>query len=92
MQIKKIASLFVFVGLTFSVSAQDQPTNLKEAVDMAESNWLFGDWQREGSDGTPRLLSFKWALKDAAISIHSTGGNIESHGVCLLYTSPSPRD
>ena len=43
MQMKKLASLFVFVGLTISVSAQDQPTNLKEAVDMAESNWLFGD-------------------------------------------------
>ena len=72
---KKIASLFVFVGLTISVSAQDQPTNLKEAVDMAEANWLFGNWQREGSDGTPRVLSFKLAIKDAAISVHSTGGN-----------------
>ena len=81
MQMKKLASLFVFVGLTISVSAQDQPTNLKEAVDMAEANWLFGNWQREGSDGTPRLLSFKWAIKDAAISVHSTGGNRESHGV-----------
>ncbi len=81
MQMKKLASLLVFVGLTISVSAQDQPTNLKEAVDTAEANWLFGDWQREGSDGNPRLLSFKWALKDAAISIHSTGGNMESHGV-----------
>ncbi len=81
MHMKKLASLFVFVGLTISVSAQDQPTNLKEAVDMAEANWLFGNWQREGSDGTPRLLSFKWAIKDAAISVHSTGGNRESHGV-----------
>ncbi len=81
MHMKKLASLFVFVGLTISVSAQDQPTNLKEAVDTAEANWLFGDWQREGSDGTPRLLSFKWAIKDAAISIHSTGGSRESHGV-----------
>ena len=78
---KKLASLFVFIGLTLNVSAQDQPENLKEAVDMAKANWLFGDWQGEGSDGTPRLLSYKWAIKDAAISVHSTGGNRESHGV-----------
>jgi len=78
---KKLSLLFLFVGLTISVSAQDQPLNLKEAVDMGEADWLFGDWQREGSDGNQRLLSFKWAIKDAAISIHSTGGNMESHGV-----------
>ena len=78
---KKIASFIVFVGLTFSISAQEQPTNLREAVDMATADWLFGDWQREGSDGSPRNLSFKWAVKDAAISIHSTGGLGESHGI-----------
>ena len=78
---KKIASFIVFVGLTFSISAQEQPTNLREAVDMATADWLFGDWQREGSDGSPRNLSFKWAVKDAAISIHSTGGQGESHSI-----------
>ena len=78
---KKIASFIVFVGLTFSISAQEQPTNLREAVDMATADWLFGDWQREGSDGASRNLSFKWAVKDAAISIHSTGGQGESHSI-----------
>jgi hypothetical protein len=81
MHMKKLASLIVFVGLTFSISAQDQPTNLKEAVEMATASWLFGDWEREGSDGSTRNLSFKWAVKDAAISIHSTGGRGESHGI-----------
>ena len=76
-----MGSLFVFVGLTISAGAKDQPTNHKESVAMVEANRLFEDWQREGADGTPRLLSFKWAIKDAAISIHSTGGNIESDGV-----------
>ena len=78
---KKLASLIVFAGLTLSVSAQDQPANLKEAVEMATAGWLFGVWQREGSDGSSRNLSFKWAVKDAAISIHSTGGLGESHGI-----------
>ena len=81
MHVKKLASLIVSVVLTFSVSAQDQPTNLKEAVEMAMADWLFGNWQREGSDGSSRNLSFKWAVKDAAISIHSTGRRGGSHGI-----------
>ena len=71
---KKLASLFVFIGLTLNVSAQDQPANLKEAVDMAKANWLFGDWQGEGSDGTPRLFRTNGPLKTPRYRFIPLGG------------------
>ena len=85
MYMKKLASLLILVGLAMNVSGQDQPKSLKEAMDMAGARWMIGDWEREGSDGTPRQLSLKWALQDeSAISIHASGGRMQYHGVIGL--------
>ena len=42
---KKLTLLIIFVGLAIGVSAQEEPKNLKEAMDVAKAHWLIGDWE-----------------------------------------------
>ena len=80
---KKLTSLLIFVGLAISVSGQEEPKNLKEAMDGVKVHWLIGDWERKSSDGTTTVqVSFKWAVKDGVVSVQvSRDGEIFNQGI-----------
>ena len=80
---KKLTSLLIFVGLAISVSGQEEPKNLKEAMDGVKVHWLIGDWERKSSDGTTTVqVSFKWAVKDGVVSVQvSRDGETTRQGV-----------
>ena len=79
---KKLTSLLIFVGLAFNVSGQEEPKNLKEAMDGVKVHWLIGDWERKSSDGTTVQVSFKWAVKDGVVSVQvSRDGETTRQGV-----------
>jgi hypothetical protein len=79
---KKLTSLLIFVGLAINVSGQEEPKNLKEAMDVAKAHWLIGDWERTRSNGTKQQVSYRWAVKDGVISFQvSQGGETTIQGV-----------
>lgn len=53
-------------------------------MDTAKAHWLIENWERTGSNGNPQQMSFKWELKDAAISIHMPSRFMKSYGVVGL--------
>ena len=72
----------MFVGLAFNVSGQEEPKNLKEAMDAAKAHWIIGDWERKNEDGTTVVVSFKWAVKDGVVSVQvSRDGEIFNQGI-----------
>ena len=77
---KKLTSLLIFVGLAISASAQEEPKNLKEAMDAAKAHWIIGDWESENGDGQKSQKQYKWGIKDSVILVHSKTTN-EYHGV-----------
>jgi hypothetical protein len=77
---KKLTSLIIFVGLAFNVSGQEDPKNLKEAMDAAKARWLIGDWELENADGEHSQKRYKWGIEDSVILVHSKT-NREYHGV-----------
>jgi len=77
---KKLTSLLIFVGLTISVSGQEEPKNLKESLDAAKARWLIGDWESENADGQKSQKQYKWGIEDAVILVHSNTST-EYHGV-----------
>ena len=77
---KKLTSLLIFVGLAISASAQEEPKNLKEAMDAAKAHWLIGSWESENADGQKSQKQYKWGIKDSVILVHSKTTN-EYHGV-----------
>ena len=75
----------MFVGLAFNVSGQEEPKNLKEAMDAAKNHWMMGDWERKRSNGTTEILSFKWAVKDGVVSVQTKrDGEIFNQGLIGL--------
>ena len=79
---KKLTSLLIFVGLAFNVSGQEEPKNLKEAMDAAKAHWIIGDWETKNADGTTWVVSFKWAVKDGVVSVQvSRDGEIFNQGI-----------
>ena len=79
---KKLISLIIFVGLAINVSGQEEPKNLKEAMDAAKAHWIIGDWERKNEDGTTVVVSFKWAVKDGVVSVQvSRDGETTRQGV-----------
>ena len=79
---KKLTSLLIFVGLAFNVSGQEEPKNLKEAMDASKAHWIIGDWERKNEDGTTVVVSFKWAVKDGVVSVQvSRDGETTRQGV-----------
>ena len=79
---KKLTSLIIFVGLAINVSGQEEPKNLKEAMDAAKAHWIIGDWERKNADGTTFVVSFKWAVKDGVVSLQvSRDGETTNQGV-----------
>ena len=77
---KKLTSLIMFAGLAISASAQEEPKNLKEAMDAAKAYWIIGDWESENADGQKSQKQYKWGIKDSVILVHSKTIN-EYHGV-----------
>ena len=53
-------------------------------MDTSKAHWLIENWERTGSNGNPQQMSFKWKLKEAAISIHMPSGFMKSYGVVGL--------
>ena len=79
---KKIISLIIFVGLAINVSGQEEPKNLKEAMDAAKAHWIIGDWETKNAEGTTWVVSFKWAVKDGVVSLQVTrDGKTTNQGV-----------
>ena len=79
---KKQISLIIFVGLAINAIGQEVPNNLKEAMDAAKNHWMMGDWERERSNGTTEILSFKWAVKDSVVSVQTKrDGEIYTQGL-----------
>ena len=58
---KKLISLFIFAGLTISVSGQEEPKNLKEAF---KADWLIGTWERENGNDQIVSHTFGWQIQD----------------------------
>ena len=77
---KKLTSLIMFAGLAISASAQEEPKNLKEAMDAAKAHWLIGSWESENAVGQKSQKQYKWGIKDSVILVHSKTIN-EYHGV-----------
>ena len=77
---KKLTSLLIFVGLAFNVTGQEEPKNLKEAMDFSKARWLIGDWETENADGENSQKQYKWGIEDSVILVHSKT-NREYHGV-----------
>ena len=77
---KKLTSLIVFAGLALNVNGQEEPKNLKEAMDAAKAHWLIGSWESENADGQKSQKQYKWGIKDSVILVHSKTTN-EYHGV-----------
>jgi hypothetical protein len=77
---KKLISLIIFVGLAINVSGQEEPKNLKEAMDAAQARWLIGNWESENADGQKSQKQYKWGIEDSVILVHSKTTN-EYHGV-----------
>ena len=79
---KKLTSLLIFVGLAINVSGQEEPKNLKEAMDASKAHWIIGDWERKSSDGITVVVSWKGAVKDGVVSLQvSRDGETTSQGV-----------
>jgi hypothetical protein len=79
---KKLTSLLIFVGLAFNVSGQEEPKNLKEAMDASKAHWIIGDWETKNENGTTYVVSFKWAVKDGVVSVQvSRDGEKTREGV-----------
>ena len=80
---KKLTSLIIFVGLAINVNGQEEPKNLKEAMDGVKNHWMMGNWERKSSDGTTTVqVSFKWAVKDGVVSVQvSRDGEIFNQGI-----------
>ena len=77
---KKLTLLIIFVGLAIGVSAQEEPKNLKEAMDVAKAHWLIGDWERKNANGEIAQKKYKWGIENSVILVHSKTNN-EYHGV-----------
>jgi len=77
---KKLTSLLIFVGLAINVSGQEEPKNLKEAMDAAQARWLIGNWESENADGQKSQKQYKWGIEGSVILVHSKTTN-EYHGV-----------
>ena len=80
---KKLTSLLIFVGLAFNVSGQEEPKNLKEAMDFSKARWLIGAWETENADGENSQKQYKWGIEDSVILVHSKTIR-EYHGVIGL--------
>ena len=61
----------MFVGLAINVSGQEEPKNLKEAMDISKARWLIGDWETENADGENSQKQYKWGIEDSVILVHS---------------------
>ena len=77
---KKLTSLLMFVGLAFNVSGQEEPKNLKEAMDASKARWLIGNWESENTDRENSQKQYKWGIEDSVILVHSKSRR-EYHGV-----------
>ena len=77
---KKLTLLIIFVGLAIGVSAQEEPKNLKEAMDVAKAHWLIGDWEIKNANGEIAQKKYKWGIENSVILVHSKTNN-EYHGV-----------
>ena len=77
---KNIALLFIFAGLIFSVNSQEEPKNLKDAMDASKARWLIGEWEKKNAEGENSHKQYKWGIQDSVILVHSKT-NREYHGV-----------
>jgi hypothetical protein len=58
---RKLTSLLVFVGLTISVSGQEEPENLKQVF---KADWLVGTWETKNDEGQVSSHTFSWKIED----------------------------
>ena len=72
---KKLTLLIIFVGLAIGVSAQEEPKNLKEAMDVAKAHWLIGDWEIKNANGEIAQKKYKWGIENSVILVHSKTNN-----------------
>ena len=58
---RKLTSLLVFVGLTISVSGQEEHENLKQVF---KADWLVGTWETKNDEGQVSSHTLSWKIED----------------------------
>ena len=79
---KKLTSLLIFVGLTISVSGQEQRKNLKEVL---QADWLVGTWETKNDDGQASSHIFGWKIQDVLmVKEYTVNGELQSYATISL--------
>ena len=79
---RKLTSLLVFVGLTISVSGQEEPKNLKEVL---QADWFVGSWETKNTDGQVSSHTFSWKIEDVLmVKEYTVNGELQSFAIISL--------
>ena len=79
---RKLTSLLVFVGLTISVSSQEEPENLKQVF---KADWLVGTWETKNDEGQVSSHTFSWKIEDVLmVKEYTVNGELQSFAIVSL--------
>ena len=79
---RKLTSLLVFVGLTISVSGQEEPENLKQVF---KADWLVGTWETKNDEGQVSSHTFSWKIEDVLmVKEYTVNGELQSFAIVSL--------
>ena len=79
---KKLALIYIFIGLFSNVSGQEEPKNLKEIL---QADWIVGSWETKNADGQISSHTFSWKIEDVLMVKEFTmNGELQSFATISL--------